>query len=228
MEPSEWRPQCFEPREDHAVVWRKLPHWSQTGTMAFITWRTWDSMPAAVVRQWLAARNDWLLSHGVNPSQSGWESLLQTWPRAQLQAFQRFVSDRWREHLDELHGSCPFRRGDLARIVDESLRHSDGDRYWLSDFVVMPNHVHLLAAFATEEAMLDQCESWKHYTARKINRALGRCGRFWEQDAFDHLVRSPDEFDGLRRYLAQNPISARLSPGEYIHFSRPCTPHAPS
>jgi type I restriction enzyme R subunit len=189
-------------------------------------------MPAAVVHQWLAARDEWLRRHGVDPSRPDWESLLKDWPSTRRQAFHRFVSDRWGEHLDELHGSCPLRRAEFAGIIDESLRHFDGDRYCLSDFVVMPNHVHLLVAFATEEAMLGQCESWKHYAARKINRALGRFGRFWEQDAFDHLVRSPEEFESLRRYIAQNPVTAGLSSGEYLHYSRgdiyPSTPHAPS
>jgi putative transposase len=106
------------------------------------------------------------------------------------------------------------------------------DEYYLSDFVVMPNHVHVLTVFVTEEAMLRLCKSWKHFTARKINRALGRFGRFWEQDAFDHLVRSAEEFEPMRRYIAQNPIAARLSPSEYIHYSRDDapsrTPRAPS
>jgi type I restriction enzyme R subunit len=230
MGPSEpqraWTPQCYDPLEQHTVVWRKLPHWSQSGALTFITWRTWDSMPAAVVRAWLAERDDWLRRQGVDPSQPDWECLLRDWPVAQRQAFRRFVSDRWGQHLDELHGSCPLRRPEFAAIVAESLRHFDGDRYVLSDFVVMPNHVHLLAAFPTEESLLAQCESWKHYTGRKFNRALGRFGRFWEQDAFDHLVRSPEEFESLRRYLVQNPITARLSRGEYLHYSC-CTPHAP-
>jgi hypothetical protein len=60
----------------------------------------------------------------------------------------------------------------------------------------------------------------KHYTAARINRLLGRRGRFWEKDAFDHLVRSPEEFERLRRYITQNPLSAGLSPGEYAHYRR--------
>ena len=84
----------------------------------------------------------------------------------------------------------------------------------------MPNHVHVLAAFPTEEAMLAQCESWKHYMARQINGVLGRKGRFWEQDAFDHLVRSPDEFDRLRRYIADNPRCASLRAGDCLHYRK--------
>jgi hypothetical protein len=43
----------FDPlAEFNAIEGRSLPHWSQAGTMCFITWRTWDSMPSAVVLHW--------------------------------------------------------------------------------------------------------------------------------------------------------------------------------
>ncbi len=108
----------------------------------------------------------------------------------------------------------------LAQIVAASLRHFDGDRYELTDFVVMPNHVHVLAAFLDEKAMLEQCESWKHYTATQINRHLGRKGRFWQQDGFDHLVRTAGQFDYLRLYIAENPNKAKLREGEFVHYSK--------
>ncbi len=215
-----WTPECYDPRADRTVFWRKLPHWSQAGTLCFITWRTWDSMPAAVVRGWLAERDEWLRGQGIDPSLADCEAVVREWPLSRQRAFREFVSRRWSDHLDELHGECLLRRPELAQHVYDSLRHADGDRYYLTDFVVMPNHIHLLAAFAAEEAMLELCESWKHFTARKINRAVGRFGRFWEQDAFDHLVRSPEEFEHLRRYVADNPATAGLSPRECLHYTK--------
>jgi type I restriction enzyme R subunit len=91
----------------------------------------------------------------------------------------------------------------------------------LTDFVIMPNHVHVLAAFPAAKQMLEQCGSWKHYTAVQINRALGRQGRFWETDVFDHLVRSAEQFEHFRDYIARNPQEARLGRDEAWHFSRP-------
>jgi len=76
------------------------------------------------------------------------------------------------------------------------------------------------ASFPDEAAMLAQCESWKHFTAMKINRRQKRRGRFWQQDGFDHLVRSEEQFEYLRKYIASNPSRAQLRPGEYIHYSR--------
>lgn len=69
--------------------------------------------------------------------------------------------------------------------------------------------------------MLEQCQSWKRYTARKINQELGLSGSFWQEDAFDHLVRAESQFKWLRRYIAHNPVKAKLKEGEYRHWSLP-------
>jgi type I restriction enzyme R subunit len=136
------------------------------------------------------------------------------------QEFHRMFSARWEESLDECRGTCPLRRPELAGVVVDSLRFFDGDRYFLTDFVVMPNHVHVLAAFLSPEQMLKQCASWKHYTAVQINRALGRRGHFWEDDAFDHLVRRPEQFEYLRKYVADNPRRAGLRSDDFVHYTR--------
>ena len=85
----------------------------------------------------------------------------------------------------------------------------------------MPNHVHLLAAFPTEEAMAQQFDSWLHYTAWQINKKLGQRGHFWQQEPFDHLVRNLDQYEYLRRYIADNPRKAKLKEGEYLYYRRP-------
>ncbi len=215
------RLRVFDPNEAfEVVVRRRLPHWSQDGTICFITWRTWDSIPAPILAAWLAERAAWLAKHGIDSTDGQWRRQLESLNSAQLQEFQLLHSDRWNEHLDACHGACVLRTPELARIVADSLRHFDGKRYDLTDFVVMPNHVHLLAAFPNAQEMLDQCESWKHFTAAQINRALGRKGRFWQQDGFDHLVRSAEQFDYYRRYIADNPARARLQGGEFLHWSK--------
>ena len=63
----------------------------------------------------------------------------------------------------------------------------------LGELFVMPNHVHLLASFASEDSLKAQCDSWLHYSARLINLAFGNKGKFWQQEPFDHLVRSPEQ-----------------------------------
>src|SRR5262245_28511437 len=210
----------FDPQEDRLVVERRLPHWSQPGTLGFLTWRTWDSLPLEVLESWVAARDSWLARHGIDPKEESWKAQLGRLPLAAQREFHNQLSARWEAALDECHGACVLRRPELAKIVAESLRHFDRDRYLLTDFVVMPNHVHVLVAFPDAEQVLKQCDSWKHYTAFKINAALGRRGRFWQVDGFDHLVRSPEQLEYLRAYIADNPRRANLQRGEFLHWTR--------
>ncbi len=220
-EPQKTPLQVFDPTQEVAVVERRLPHWAQAGTIAFITWRTLDSMPATIVKRWLAERVTWLRSHGIDSADDNWRDQLEQLVRGDRQEYHRRFSDRWNDELDASHGECILRRSDVSQIVADSLHHFDGHRYELTDFVIMPNHVHLLAAFPDDTCMVRQCESWKHFTATKINRLLHRRGHFWQQDSFDHLVRSVEQFLYLRRYIAENPNRAVLQSGQFVHWSKP-------
>ena len=71
--------------------------------------------------------------------------------------------------------------------------------------------------FPDADQMRTQCDSWLHYTAYKINQQLDRKGKFWQQEPFDHLARSPEQYLYLRQYIADNPAKAGLSPGNYLY-----------
>lgn len=217
----------FDRRDDFTIAARSgLPHWAQAGTICFITFRTWDSLPHPVLDRWLKLRSAWLREHRIDPLATDWRTRVADLPAAERIEFREIISERWESSLDQCHGECVLRRPALAALVANSLLHFDEQRYVLTDFAVMPNHVHLLVAFPTEAALFEQCDSWKHYTAVQLNRRLGRRGRFWEEDQFDHLVRSADRFDHYRRYIAENPDRAGLQPGEYVHFSKSLTDRA--
>ena len=122
--------------------------------------------------------------------------------------------------LDQGRGDCLLARPELSQIVEDSLRNFDEDRYFLTDAVIMPNHVHFIAAFKDEPALLKQNTEWKRFTARSINRSTGRRGEFWQLDQFDHLIRSPEQFEHYRRYIANNPKQANLRAGQFRHYQK--------
>jgi len=148
-----------------------------------------------------------------------WSELLPLLSDRQRREFDSHFNRCRETKLDECLGECVLKNPELAQIVADALLHFDGDRYRMGDFVVMPNHVHLLAAFATPEIMEQQFASWLHYTARQINRQRNSTGHFWQQEPFDHLVRSVDQYDYLRQYIAENPKKAKLKPSEY-HYRK--------
>jgi type I restriction enzyme R subunit len=208
--------ELFDPKAELFVREHFRPHWSQAGAVVFLTFRTHDSIPRDVLCRWEREKQDWLRLRGHDVAKH-WSEVLPTLTEKERAAFNRQF-DRCREDfLDTCQGRCLLRRPELARIVADSLLHFDAQRYRLGDFIVMPNHVHLLVAFATAEAMKAQGDSWLHYTAFEINRRLGEKGKFWQQEPFDHLVRSLEQYEHLRRYIADNACKAGLKPGEYLY-----------
>lgn len=208
--------QLFDPQAELAIYEHCRPHWSQAGAVVFITFRTQDSIPREVIERWDREKGECLRGRGYNTGEH-WSKVLPTLTEKDRQNFLKQFNREREMFLDTCHGRCLLRRPELAQIVAESLLHFDGERYRMGDFVVMPNHVHLLAAFGSPELLKDQCDSWMHFTAFKINQAIVEKGKFWQQEPFDHLVRSPEQFDYLRDYIANNPKKAGLKPGEYIY-----------
>ena len=207
--------ECFDPNGELLISERCRPHWLQARAVVFITFRTYDSIPREVIDRWerekkmaaatrLGSRRA-LVCDRRNAPRKGSGCLSEMFVRCR------------ENFLDTCHGRCLLRRPELARIVADSLLHFDGQRYRMGDFIVMPNHVHLLAAFPTPEAMKGQCESWLHYTAFQINQVIHEKGKFWQQEPFDHLVRNPNQYEYLRRYIAENPLKAGLKSGQYYY-----------
>jgi len=113
--------------------------------------------------------------------------------------------------LDRGVGACWLRRPDLAELMSNALRHFDGQRYRLSAWVVMPNHVHAVLWPMPNHLLGDILKSWKGYTAHEFNQRLQQTGQtFWQPESFDHWIRNDDEKARICRYVVHNPVPARL------------------
>lgn len=55
-------------------------------------------------------------------------------------------------------------------------------------------------------------KSIKGFTARKANETLGRSGEpFWQDEVYDHWIRSNEEMQKIIAYVERNPVSAGLA-----------------
>lgn len=50
----------------------------------------------------------------------------------------------------------------------------------------------------------------KRYTATAANKLLGRKGRFWQEETYDHIVRNEVEHQRIIQYILLNPVKADL------------------
>ena len=57
----------------------------------------------------------------------------------------------------------------------------------------------------------------KGASAHAVNRVLSRRGPLWQDESFDHLIRSEASWFDKRAYIHQNPVVAGLAaaPAEY-------------
>ncbi len=179
----------FDPDRATTVRHGNLPHWRQDGVVYFVTFRTIDSLPTERREKWTVERADWLAR---NPPPRTVDQRREYWER-----FPNRVQ-RW---LDQGHGACVFRDPTIAEIVEDALRHFDGDRYRLDEHVVAPNHVHVLVETASGSDLSSILRSWKSHSARLINRRIGRRGAFWQRESFDHIVRSARSLERFRGYI---------------------------
>jgi putative DNA methylase len=112
-------------------------------------------------------------------------------------------------YLDRSFGNCELRDPKVASIVEENWLHFDGQDYRILAWVVMPNHVHLLVKI-WQKPMTEILQGWKGYTARRINRVLGRRGKLWQDDYWDRYIRDEAHYRKVVHYIESNPVKAGL------------------
>jgi len=171
-----------------------LPHFEGGEIPQFITFRLKDSLPREVLERWrLELRRE------------GNEAALRR---------------RVETYLDAGYGGAFLKDHAVALLVESALLHFDGDRYHLAAWVVMPNHIHLLATPRDGHTLSGIMHSIKSYTASESNKLLRRKGAFWQEEYFDRYIRDAEHYAQTIAYIEANPVKARLcrTPEEW-HFS---------
>jgi REP element-mobilizing transposase RayT len=164
-----------------------LPHFDGGDIPQTITFRLADSLPKTVLKRWKRELE--------NDSFVNADALLRK---------------RIEHYLDQGYGSCSMRDERVATIVQDSLLHFDDIRYWLSAWVVMPNHAHMMLTPGQSWTISKIVKDMKSFTSREANALLRRRGQFWMEVYFDRYVRDAKHFTNAIRYIENNPVKARL------------------
>ena len=162
-----------------------LPHCDRPGLVQFVTFRLWDSLPAARRGEW-----EHLLSADAGKKSSREQ-------RVKLE-----------DYLDRGHGGCCLRDARVAAIAEQTITHHHGQRFQMLAWVVMPNHVHALIRVGDSLGKIIQ--NWKSVSAVEANRLLGRNGRFWQPDYWDRFMRDEEQIRKAVRYIENNPVKAKF------------------
>lgn len=218
--------QYFDPDAEVSYTKGNLPHWEQPGATYFITYRTVDSIANESMVLMLRLRKDFIQRFGMNVFEPGATTNSHGDIDGVRRTFARKFATLAEKSLDELRGSCVLRDTNVRQIVEKSLLHFNDVRHLTAAFVIMPNHVHILARIFPQFRMLEQCYGWKHFQASRINKLKRGKGHVFAPESFDHLVRDPEHLQKFVEYIKRNPEKAGLKPDEYtlylpeIDFSR--------
>ena len=98
------------------------------------------------------------------------------------------------------------------------FRYQTDGKILVHEFVVMPNHFHLLMtvpAGLTLERVLQYIKGGFSYQARK---QFGFSGEIWQTSFMDRRVRDATEYDRfIKCYIHQNPVRAGLAEAAVEH-----------
>jgi REP element-mobilizing transposase RayT len=180
----------------------QLPHLKRTGATYFVTFRLSDSLPGCEIARLKAERRA-LLDHArAAKSPLTWheEQLLLAW-----------YCDKVESLLDAGSGACWLSKPAIANLVTSALNFFRGDRYDLSAWVVMPNHVHAVVWPYPNVTLSRILHSWKSFTSKQASQLLPiGISHFWQRESFDHWIRSDEERGRLVAYVENNPVKAQL------------------
>jgi putative transposase len=94
--------------------------------------------------------------------------------------------------------TCTYQRSkilaspDFQKILHEIWQRSaDHDGWWVGNYIIMPDHVHLFARPEIgAQRMADWVEIWKSLSSRRIVAALSIKPPIWQPEYFDRYLRS--------------------------------------
>jgi putative transposase len=101
-----------------------------------------------------------------------------------------------------------FRQETTANLLIETLAHyRDGRKFLLHEFVIMPDHIHVLLTPAEEISL----ERAMQFIKGGFSYRLKSHPPVWQASFTNHRVRDLEDYAHHRDYIRMNPVRARLA-----------------
>ena len=104
-------------------------------------------------------------------------------------------------------------------LVDVLLHYRSQAKYLLHEFVVMPDHFHLL--ITPRESLERAMQLIKGGFSFRAKRELGFMHEIWQPSFYDRRVRDTEEYSAFREYIRRNAPKRGLAvnPEDYRYSS---------
>ena len=115
-----------------------------------------------------------------------------------------------------------FQRDEVAQLmVATFFKYRDAAEFELHEYVVMPNHIHLLISFDEHQQLSRVIQLIKGGFSHSLREKGFALRAVWEQRYHDRRVRDANEFAEFAHYIRQNPVRKGLAgqAGDYPYSS---------
>jgi putative transposase len=96
-------------------------------------------------------------------------------------------------------------------LVDVLAENRRKRRYLLHEFMIMPNHFHLLLTPAAEIPLERALQFIKGGFSFRAKREVHFASKIWQASFVNHRIRDSDDYKRHRNYIWENPVRAGLS-----------------
>jgi putative transposase len=99
---------------------------------------------------------------------------------------------------------------EVAGILTDEWRNARNHHGWaIGRYVIMPEHVHFFCkAKLDAKALPTFMQRWKEWSSKRMARELNLSGRVWQEEFFDHVLRSSESYSQKWDYVKENPVRA--------------------
>jgi REP-associated tyrosine transposase len=97
------------------------------------------------------------------------------------------------------------------RLVDVLVDNRQKRRFLLHEFVIMPNHFHLLLTPAAEISLEKALQFIKGGFSFRAKREIHFAFEIWQAGFVNHRVRDAEDYKYHHTYIWENPVRAGLS-----------------
>jgi putative transposase len=108
-------------------------------------------------------------------------------------------------------GRAIFQVPEIAEILLATIfKYRDAGSYALHEFVVMPNHLHLLITPGQAISLEKDIQLIKGGSSYQIHKDRRHKMEIWQQGFHDWTIRDFDDWQAKAEYIRQNPVRAKL------------------
>jgi putative DNA methylase len=184
-----------------------LPHHQEAQQIVSLTWRLAFTLPQNLIDILQELQQ---LSNTFRDERTldGAKEVFQRNYAIKMQIFDEFLG----KHTGEQLNLC---EPQFAQIIIQTLKFYRNTAYELHAYCLMPNHLHLLikplqGSAGKYHKTSDIVRNIKSFSAKEMNKLLGREGAIWQHEYYDRFIRNPADYNRTVEYYLNNPVKAGL------------------